>query len=403
MSDPRHSQPSEAPARVLMFVPQYPFPVVGGLEKQSHELARTLVRAGVAVQVLSGKVLPDQPRHQVVDGVPVARLPWRSTALMRALILPQAIVAAMWRARGDFDVVHVHQHSWISVLVIQLARLLGKPTLAKLANVGEFGLPGMGRNPFGRVRRWLFLRSDAVVAMSEESIRELRHLNYPEGRVLVTPNGIGMREDPAPVRQEGAGRPCRVVFVGRLTAQKQLHVLLEAWAVISRTLPGAATLELWGDGELEPALRKQCRDLGIDGEVAFAGHVDDVATKLFDADVFVLPSLYEGNSNAVLEAMAAGLPIVSTPVGGTAMQLGDKGRPWLFTPGDVAGLSDRLSRLIGDPVLRRSLGQQMQVRARRHFEIGVVARSYAVAYRELAAGRREGVHRGSNPVVVADV
>ena len=398
MSD---SSALNAPARVLMFVPQYPYPVVGGLEKQSHELARTLVKAGVKVGVLSGKVLSDQPRHESIEGVPVTRLPWRDTSLMRAVILPPAIVAAMWRARRDFDVVHVHQHSWISVLVIQLARLLGKPTLAKLANVGEFGLPGMGRSLAGRLRRWLFLRSDAVVAMSEESIRELRRFSYPEGRILVTPNGIGIREE-AVAPRHAVDRPCRVVFVGRLTAQKQLHVLLEAWADISKTLPGAATLELWGDGELEPALRRQCRELGIDSEVSFAGHVNDVARKLLNMDVFVLPSLYEGNSNAVLEAMAAGLPVVSTPVGGTAMQLGEEGRPWLFAPGDVAGLRDRLSRLIREPSLRRSVGEQMQERVRRHFEIGVVARSYAVAYRELAAGRRGLVHEGSNPVVITD-
>jgi len=116
-------------------------------------------------------------------------------------------------------------------------------------------------------------------------------------------------------------------------------------------------------------------------------------------DVFVLTSTIEGNSNAVLEAMAAGLPIVSTSVGGTPMQVGAAGREWLIAPGDRQGLAQKLIRLVEDPEVRRDLGAAMRTRIRDHFEISHVARNYAKAYRLIAAGRRDQVREASDPVI----
>ena len=121
---------------------------------------------------------------------------------------------------------------------------------------------------------------------------------------------------------------------------------------------------------------------------------------LSDYDVFVLPSHYEGNSNAILEAMAAGLPVVSTRVGGTPMQVGEAGAKFLHEPGDTAALAELMKQFIADAGLRAELGLAMRHRAEQFFDISQVASTYACAYRLLSAGKRNEVASASSPVVI---
>ncbi|MGA7326777.1 MAG: glycosyltransferase family 4 protein, partial [Rhodomicrobium sp.] len=124
-----------------------------------------------------------------------------------------------------------------------------------------------------------------------------------------------------------------------------------------------------------------------------------VHQKLLAMDIFVLPSFNEGNSNAILEAMAAGLPVVSTRVGGTPMQVGPEGAGFLSTPGDIEGLATNISTLVRDPALCASLGQAMRVRAERHFDIRKIARTYAKAYSYLQEGKRNQIFEASDPII----
>lgn len=382
--------------RVLMFVPQYPYPVLGGLEKQSHELARALIRRGVSVQVVSGKIDADQANTDRVEGVPVFRVSWSGNKLVRVVTAPLAIAIHMWRHRASFDVVHVHQHSWASLYVLLVARLLRKPTLAKLPGFGDFGLPGIRRSVFGRIKQAILISSDSIVAMSPESLAELRAAGYPQSRILMSPNGID--PDLYPLARHVGGPSCQVVFVGRLTEEKQLTLLLDVWADLC---PGKQDhhLHIWGCGPLDAELRQQAARLGIERNLTFGGHVGNVPTRLTDMDVFVLPSRAEGNSNAILEAMAAGLPIVSTAVGGTAMQVGPAGQAFLCDPGDDAALRNALSSLISNAPLRRLLGAAMRRRVEDHFHIAKVAATYAAAYQDLGE-RRADMSSISNAVVL---
>lgn len=389
--------------RVLMFVPQYPYPVVGGLEKQAHELARALVAQGVPVQVLSGRINADQPDREHIDDVSIVRIPWSRRKVVRVLLVPLTIAVEIWRRRTAIDVIHLHQHSWVSLYVILLARLVGKPVISKLPNIGEFGLPGIRSGRLGALRHAILLSSDAMVAMSPASLKELMDAGYPRERVLLTPNGIALPEQPDPVaRNQAASGICRVVFVGRLTGQKQLDVLLEAWSRVSAEIgPGRASLDIWGVGPLAAELERRCDDLGLSNGVRFAGHVTDAARELAAMDIFVLPSRVEGNSNAVLEAMVAALPVVSTSVGGTPMQVGAEGAEFLCPSGDADALSASLLRLIADQGLRVEVGLAMRRRVEVHFDIRRVARTYAQAYEALASGERDRIGGFSNPVVTA--
>lgn len=392
--------PVSSLSRVMMVVPQYPYPVLGGLERQAHELAKALRELGLQVQALSGKVEVGQPALEVVDGIPVHRIPWSRRKWLRFVRTPFDLFRVLHAQRSTYDVIHLHQHSWFGLLTILAAKLLRKPILTKLPNVGEFGLPGLAAQRFGRLKLAILLRADALVAMSRQSLAELDQAGFPSGRIVAIPNGIrlnGVRKEA--VGKATAAQSCRVVFVGRLSEEKRLDTLLTAWSKMIHVDNAQATLEFWGGGPLELELRQKCRELGIADSVYFLGYVDGVRDRLSEMDIFVLPSRAEGNSNAILEAMAAGLPIVSTRVGGTPMLVGMEGAESLCEPGDEDALATRLLKLIRDRMLREQIGAAMRRRAEQYFDIHRVARTYVAAYQRLAAGQRDRVGEMSNPVV----
>jgi len=388
--------------RVLMVVPQYPYPVVGGLERQSHELSRTLRAAGTDVQVVSGRVTPAQPDIEDVEGIRVHRLPWTARRWLRFLRMPSSLFAALFRLRNSYDVVHLHQHSWFGLYVILIARLLRKPILTKLPNVGTLGIPGMRAERFGLIKQKILFASDVLIAMSDKSLEELRSAGFPAERVLAVPNGVNLTQaenapcESAPARSDGV---CRVVFVGRIAQEKRVDFLIEQWIRVQRECPGAAVLEIWGDGPLKAVLQRKCSDMGLSETVIWRGHVEGVRSRLPTMHIFVLTSMAEGNSNAILEAMAAGLPVLSTRVGGTPMLLGPQAIDQLFNLNDDS-LSQALIRLIRDEMIRKELGQRMRARVTEHFDIRKVARVYADAYQLIAARRAGEIHRLAQAVVL---
>jgi len=384
-------QSGPAALRILMVVPKYPYPVTGGVERQAHELSRTLIRdCGVTVHVLAARFDSSHKSHDVVEGVPVIRVGWSDTRWVRFVLLPFQIAHAIWKVRQATDVIHVHQHSPFGLYAIAVSRLLGLPVLAKLPNYGQYGIPGMRRSLTGRIAARVLLHASAFVAMSDVCLDELLQAGVPRSRVLTTPNGIVPSPprvtDPLPA-QPPTTSPCRVVFVGRISQQKRIDVLLRAWHKIHGEVSKKAVLEIWGDGPLRAELEQWCRDRSLCSSVSWRGHVPNVRNQLSSADVFVLPSSNEGNSNAILEAMDAALAVVATPVGGTPMQLGAHGAPFLTQVDDAETMAQRLLFLTNDPNLRREYGNALRSRVLEHFDLAKVARNYVYAYRKLATSQ----------------
>ncbi len=385
--------------RVLMVVPQYPFPVVGGLEKQAHELSAELVRMGHVVRVLSGRILPRQQARSVSDGVQVYRLPWPRGRLYRWTFIWPLVAARMVSLMRQSDVVHAHVFSGVGLLAIVLARLCRRPVIVKLPNVREAGLPGLQRSELGRFKLRVFRWADAVVAMSTDSLEELRSIGYDRRRVLATPNGISLEPPVPPMARPESGR-CRLVFLGRLHPAKGVMELLDALIVLrAHGLGSRVTLDIYGTGEQQEALNQRIIEAALAAQVKLLGHRDHVADLLPQYDALVLPSHREGNSNVILEAMVARLPVVSTRVGGTPMLVGPEGGAWLYEPGDTQTLASLLERLISDSRVRVELGRAMRQRVERYFAIRTVACSYVDAYRKLVEKSRTAVAEASNPVV----
>jgi len=372
-----------------MAVPKYPFPVVGGLERQSHELAKALIQRGHAVHAVSSRFDPGQNAFEVIDGVRLHRVKWVEFRPARFLLSPFSLARILFSLRQDVDLVHVHNVSWFGAFITLLAKALGLPVITKLPNTGDFGIPGMRRGPLGSLRIGLLKRSDAIIAMTPESVAELEGIGFPAARVLKVTNGIAMF--PATSREPRSSETVSAIYVGRLSPEKGLSDLLHAWASVQTRTNRRTKLRMIGDGPQEKELRALALALGIGETVEFFGHCKDVPAELAKADLFVLSSYAEGNSNAILEAMSAGLPIVATRVGGASIQIGNAGERFLVPPGDRLALADALLELIDGEALRLRLGAAMRARIESMFAIDRVAAIYEQAYELILSGRRQQI------------
>ena len=174
------------------------------------------------------------------------------------------------------------------------------------------------------------------------------------------------------------------VCVARFAPQKNQALLLKSFAQGPASDPHAH-LVLVGEGDLRKGLEEQARDLGLSGKVHFLGLRSDIPEVLGAMDVFVLSSDYEGNPLSVLEAMASGLPIVSTAAGGVPNLFESGKEGFLVPPGDLQGLAKSMNSFLKYQAARESMGAAAARRARESFDLSTMVRAYEQVYEELLA------------------
>lgn len=239
-----------------------------------------------------------------------------------------------------------------------------------------------------RLMDWLHGRltnsrlSSIMVAVSAQ-VRDyaIKNEKASENRLIVIQNGIEPlakgSKPRATVRKEIglSADSLMLLTVGRLAIQKGHAVLLEAIAQLAPAYP-QAQFAFAGEGPLRSNLQAHATRLGIGNRVHFLGVQEDVASLLFAADIFVQPSLWEGLSLALLEALSAGLPVVATRVGGVVDVVEDEKSALLVAPGEVDPLAAALVRVIDDGGLRTRIARAGQERAEKTFGIDKMCRAY---------------------------
>jgi glycosyltransferase involved in cell wall biosynthesis len=235
------------------------------------------------------------------------------------------------------------------------------------------------------LQRCAYALAHTIIANSRAAADRLESERVPRRKIAVVPNGLDVDTFTA---AETSRPPRRVIVVANLRPEKGHRVLLDAAAILVRQFPDARFEFVGGGPELEPLLARAAA-LRIDHACDFLGHRDDVPARLRANDIFVLPSRSEAFPNAVLEAMAAGLPVVCSAVGGI-LELVDDGRTGvLVPPDDPAAFAARIGELMANGDRARELGREgrRDVEARFSFE-RMVAASESVYLRELT---RRGV------------
>ena len=234
------------------------------------------------------------------------------------------------------------------------------------------------------LQRASYVAAHAVVANSHAAAARLLLERVPVHKVRIVANGLDLDLYEAP---RPAARPRKVVVVANLRPEKGHDVLIDAAVSVLRRFPDA-TFQVVGDGPEREALLTRADARGVAGAFSFQGHQDDVPKVLAASDLFVLPSRSEAFPNAVLEAMAAGLPIVASGVGGIVELIDDNRTGLLVGPGDPDALADRICGLMEEPARAASLGAAARAQARARYSFDRMVAAFESIYVNELARRR---------------
>lgn len=289
------------------------------------------------------------------------------------------------------DVVHAHTYK-AGATAVPAARAAGVPVVIFSPHGHIFApgarIPGVpeGRGKRGLLRwvmRAVHAAAHRVTVLSEKDLREHLALGLSgPSRYRVIRNGIPLDRFP-PREPRPRGEAPVIGSVGRFTEEKGHRILIEALVGVRRFLPGAR-LVLVGSGPLEGAFRRLVRERGLDEAVVFAGERDSAGI-LPAFDLFVLPSLYEGQGLAILEAMAVGCPVIASDVGGVRDVVRDGETGMLVPPGDPGGLAEAVVKLWADPGRAAALAERARRVVREEFSVERMVREYGCLYKELTA------------------
>jgi len=399
--------------RVCLVMETY-WPQVGGGETAGRMLAHGLERRECDVTVFTRRSVPGVGPRDPDGEVSVRRLPPGGSGPGRKWALAVPTFAAMLAARGEFDIIAVLGFRVLGAPVVAAGRLIGLPVVLKAESrgemSGEFFRPGLERlglsldtPPIGaalELRNRILRTARAFVAMSGELEREFVEAGVPPPRVRRIPNAVDVeRFAPADTDERNAkrhelGLPADarlLVYTGRLVDYKGLPGLIEVWPRVVSSHPDAR-LALVGAGGSDIAaceieLHDRVETLGIADTVLFPGAVHDVVPWLRAADGFVFPSRDEAFGLSLVEAMACGLPAVTTPVGGLADIVTAGVDGLVVEPDDAGGLLDALRRLIAGGPDVEALGERGRRTVLERFARGPVIDTWHDLLLEVAEAR----------------
>jgi L-malate glycosyltransferase len=367
---------------------------VGGTEKQALSLANELALKGVGVSFLSKRLASNKLKNplesgnheeeKILQGVEVTYLPilrlhpgWSflGSFLCWALV-----------HRRDFQIIHAHNPA-LGVIACVVGWALHKKVVVKLPSNRAVSYL-RGGAPFRQLRRWILLRKvTRFVSVSTEMTQSLQNMGVGADRITWIPNGVEYMSTSRCHNRRALkielldNADAQVVlFVGRLVEEKGLERLLKVWAAMP--CRENAILCLVGNGPLRSELEAVAARLDVLSSVRFLGHQPHVSKFYAIADLFVLPSHTEGMSNALLEAMAAGLPVVASAVGGNKDVIDDQVSGFLVNWDDTMLCGQVLSTLLAEPQLCRTIGDVAKARAR-DFALSQVAEQYRDLYQAI--------------------
>ena len=353
--------------KIMQVIPYFCF---GGAEIMCENLTYALKNAGQEVFAVS--LYHDRTpiaRRMEEAGI---RIVYLDKKLGLDLSMVPKLIKIIRRERPDV----VHTHLDVIKYAVLAAKLAGvKKCVHTVHSLAD-------REAEGRVQKiingFYFRRGCSVpVALTPEVRNSVAEFyGIPLRRVPVIYNGIDLSRC-VPKTTYETGETVTILHVGRFDVPKNHPGLLEAFRLLLETHP-ECRLRLVGDGELRPDMEKLAREKGIADFVEFCGMQSNVYPYLHDADIFTLPSIYEGNPMTIIEAMGTGLPIVASRVGGIPDMISD-GESGLLVEPEPQSICAGLTRLVGDAALRQRLGLAARKQSQT-FSAEHMARDYISCY-----------------------
>jgi glycosyltransferase involved in cell wall biosynthesis len=373
------------------------------------------------------------PKYDAVEGAPVVRVAGvvlgdrekLPTPLRRLAYLLGVLILgwALWWRRQRYDILHVYQLNLLILPAALVSGLVSKPLIVALRcadsrypggssshqlasarsqqahaqpsaaegrdrSRGDLeALESLGKPLVGLTRQ--LLRRAQVIVLSGRMRQDLLAHGFRLAGVQIIPNGVDLtRFRPANLGGPPVRPPGLVLYVGRLTFQKGVDVLLTAWRGVQEQLAESqrARLVIVGAGPGRAQLECLTASLGIADSVTFVGEQSDVAAWLRRSDVLVLPSRWEGMPNALLEAMASGLPCVATRVSGSEEVIQHKVNGLLVEPDDHVALAEALLTVLLDPALGARYGCAARATIVEGYSLDHIMNVYLDLYHSLCDG-----------------
>lgn len=410
-------------------------PFVGGAEVRAEKQARQLLAQGHAVTVVTLRLQKTWPKREVRDGLEVLRVGgiYNRTGQLRLgrlghFPLDVAMFLTLWRLRHSYDVIHAFQMTTVAAVAALVGKLTHTPVIVSTQTSGPTEHPAPGQDvmlmadtlPQSAILRvdfrdWIatasevislpyvalggrlvlhFLRTSPAFfqVLSRRGSSYLAAYGFPSQRIVHISGSVDTERfcpllqarDPLQVERD-------ILCVARLEYAKGVDVLIHAWGHLlhSQSLPRQVQprLLLVGDGKSRLQLEYIARELGIQHSVKFLGKRSDVIALLQQVWGFVLPSRWEGMPNALLEAMACGLPCVATRVSGSEDLIVDGVNGLLVEPEQPAEMAEALRRLIEDPALAQRLAQEARTTVVQQYQLSHVVEQCVELYRRLLPER----------------
>jgi glycosyltransferase involved in cell wall biosynthesis len=407
------SSKTDKPIRVVMILGTMPPMAVGGAELQAIMLSRQLNNIGVETELITwGKIwhkrkgqfkdvsftrlssfldvftdilslfkpkrknIPVKIRYDASEkNSAITGKVWIGMRIRYTNFFINALVY-LWFRRKSFDIIHAHMMEWPAFVAIKLGRILNKPVIVKDSTMN--GIFSILRYPDGQQKQHDLMSNASFVAMTKMIRANLIKAGVTPEKISDIPNGIHI----TPMPEKKSKWNNKVIFVGNLTQQpaKGIDILLLAWKKVLDRFPNAS-LEIVGSGDLA-AYREFNRQNDI-SNVLFSGKQTDVKERLENADIFVLPSRREGMSNALMEAMLCGLPVVATDVSGNQDLIQNNISGLLVPVSDIDSLSEALIQMMNDPEKAIEMGKKGYESLKQKCNITGVAQKYKDLYTKI--------------------
>ena len=362
----------------------------GGAETQALRLAKGVVGRGYRVTILAGTRHWGLPAWGSVTvechQIPVLWVPRPPVRFLGSLIYIILVSVYLLQKLAESQTVHVLSVSRVAACLVIIARALGYRVICRAMGMDVVDLAGSRGHGLLRAHIFMLRFSHVIVAPSSEIVSVLSDLGIDKARLAHIPNGVDTSHyRPYP----GHKRTLRsrlglsengqlICCVSRLVPVKRVDVVLEAFSLLAAEYP--CRLLVIGDGEQREKLHKLADSLGVREQVRFGGKVRDPVEYLQASDVFVLASDAEGHSNALIEAMACGLPVVATAVGGNRDCIQHRVNGLLVPPSAPTEVAKAIVEVCRDEVLAAHLGANARLSAVDNYSVERMVDQYLCAY-----------------------
>jgi len=354
--------------KIIQVVPRFP-PAIGGMESHVYNVSKELVRRGHRVTVVTSDEVDGKKRgvrREVIDGIEILSSPLFMPKFFREYWLIPGIFNILRDLRGD--VAHIHGYRCLSSSMAALYfKLKGIPVVFTPHGIYP------KRNPLDALIKsifdywlgnWLLRFSRRVIALTENNRQLLLKIGCPRNKIVIVPNGVDVEKykklsfDAKEMKEKHGFFGPLLLYVGRIDWSKGVESIVEALPLISKEFAGTKLLIVGPDyRNYAPNLLKLSQKLGVRDCMTLTGVIPEDQVRLYYSmsDAFILPSVYEGLSSSMLEAMASKVPVIALPTGGTRDVFVHGFNAVLIKEASPDEISNAVTALLNNPKLREKI------------------------------------------------